>query len=233
MNIVITGCSRGIGYELTHELLQNPHNKVLGISRNVLALEEIKKSAVHNNFDYLGFDLEEIIDKSDIFKNDILTRINRVDILINNAGQLENKPFNNFKYENVSKIFKINLFAVGEIIRILVPLMGQDKPSHVVNIGSMGGVQGSKKFSGIAWYSASKAALACLTECLAEEYKLQNIYFNCLALGAVQTEMLSKAFPDYQAPHNALEMAKYIAEFAVNGHKYFNGKILPVSISTP
>ncbi len=97
----------------------------------------------------------------------------------------------------------------------------------------MGGVQGSEKFQGLSLYSASKAALAVFTECLAEELKTHNVKANALALGAVQTEMLSHAFPTYKAPLQASEMADYIADFALNGHQYYNGKILPVSLSTP
>jgi hypothetical protein len=54
-----------------------------------------------------------------------------------------------------------------------------------------------------------------------------------LALGAVQTEMLAEAFPDYQAPLSAIEMADYIFNFTLTGNKYYNGKVLEVSSSTP
>ena len=97
----------------------------------------------------------------------------------------------------------------------------------------MGGFQGSSKFPGLSAYSASKAALANLTECLAEELKEKNICANCLALGAVQTEMLETAFPGYVAPVKSREMASFIAYFATRGHQFYNGKILPVSVSTP
>jgi 3-oxoacyl-[acyl-carrier protein] reductase len=97
----------------------------------------------------------------------------------------------------------------------------------------MGGIQGSSKFPGLAAYSSSKGALITLTEMLAEEYKESNISFNALALGAVQTEMLAEAFPGYQASTTAREMARFIADFALNGHQFFNGKVLPVAHSTP
>jgi NAD(P)-dependent dehydrogenase (short-subunit alcohol dehydrogenase family) len=97
----------------------------------------------------------------------------------------------------------------------------------------MGGFQGSMKFKGLSYYSASKAALACLSECLANEFADSNISVNCLALGAVQTEMLEEAFPGYKAPVTAKEMAGFISYFAINGHKFYNGKILPVAVSTP
>jgi len=105
--------------------------------------------------------------------------------------------------------------------------------AHIVNISSMGGFQGSSKYPGMAVYSASKAALANLTEGLASEYAKDGIAFNCLALGAVQTEMLEQAFPGYKAPVSADDMANFISWFALAGHMFFNGKILPVSVSNP
>jgi NAD(P)-dependent dehydrogenase (short-subunit alcohol dehydrogenase family) len=89
------------------------------------------------------------------------------------------------------------------------------------------------KFAGLSAYSTSKAAVASLTELLAEEYKESGIAFNCLCLGAVQTEMLEKAFPGYQAPLNPVEVAKYIADFTQNAHNYLKGKIIPVSLTNP
>ena len=107
------------------------------------------------------------------------------------------------------------------------------KDAHIVNIGSMGGFQGSSKFPGLSAYSASKAALHTLTECLAQEFTEQGIKVNCLALGSAQTEMLEKAFPGYESPVMAFEMGKYIADFALTGHRFFNGKVLPVAVTTP
>ena len=142
-----------------------------------------------------------------------------------------NKSYNQLLSNDIDEMLNTNVKAPFLLIQKLVPFM--KKGSHIVNIGSMGGFQGSAKFSGLSIYSASKAALAILTECLAEELKDLEIQVNCLALGATQTEMLRSAFPDYTAPLKAFEMARFIAEFALNGNKYFNGKILPVSISTP
>jgi NAD(P)-dependent dehydrogenase (short-subunit alcohol dehydrogenase family) len=85
----------------------------------------------------------------------------------------------------------------------------------------------------LAAYSSAKGALSILTECMAEEFKDQNISVNCLALGAVQTQMLETAFPGIQAPVDADTMGMYLANFALNGHLVYNGKVLPVSLSTP
>ena len=104
---------------------------------------------------------------------------------------------------------------------------------HVINISSMGGIDGSVKFPGLSAYSSSKGAVNILTELLAEEYKETGPVFNSLALGAVQTEMLEEAFPGLKAPISAEKMASYVLDFAITGQKYYNGKILPISSSTP
>ena len=142
-----------------------------------------------------------------------------------------NKPFEKTSMANFEEVYRTNVFGVAELTRITLPLMKSG--SHVVTISSMGGVQGSMKFPGLAAYSSSKAAVITLTELLAEEYKESGISFNVLALGAVQTEMLEEAFPGYEAPTTATEMATYIYDFSLNGNKFYNGKLLQVSSSTP
>jgi NAD(P)-dependent dehydrogenase (short-subunit alcohol dehydrogenase family) len=105
--------------------------------------------------------------------------------------------------------------------------------AHIVNISAIGGFQGSVKFAGLAAYSTSKAAVCSFTELFAEEYKDTSIKMNCLCLGAAQTEMLEEAFPGYEAPVSAEKMAEYITDFALNADQWMNGKIIPVSLSTP
>jgi 3-oxoacyl-[acyl-carrier protein] reductase len=224
-NIIITGTSRGIGFELVQLFAKAGHN-VLALSRNENPIQNLKLQ----NVTTFSFDLNvpEVYKKVEAFINE---NWQQVDVLINNAGALLNKPFANISMKEFEAIYKTNVFGVAETTRIVLPFMKKD--SHVVTISSMGGVQGSMKFPGLAAYSSSKAAVITLTELLAEEYKDSGISFNVLALGAVQTEMLEEAFPGYQAPTTALEMAQYIFDFSLNGNKYYNGKLLQVSNSTP
>jgi NAD(P)-dependent dehydrogenase (short-subunit alcohol dehydrogenase family) len=154
-----------------------------------------------------------------------------LDILINNAGVFMNRSFQDITREEENVMMEVNFHAPSKLIRDLNSIM---RPrSHIVNIGSMGGFQGSVKFNGLSVYCASKAALSSLSECLAAEFAEQGISVNCLAPGSVQTEMLSKAFPGYKAGFDAADMGRFVAEFALTGHKYFNGKVLPISVSTP
>jgi 3-oxoacyl-[acyl-carrier protein] reductase len=224
-HIIITGTSRGIGFELV-QLFANSGHKVLALSRDDKPVHNLKLK----NVTAFSFDLSNKPDYKKV-EDFIKNEWQQVDVLINNAGALLNKPFAETTMDDFETIYKTNVFGVSELTRVVLPYM--KKESHVVTISSMGGVQGSMKFPGLAAYSSSKAAVITLTELLAEEYKETGPSFNVLALGAVQTEMLEEAFPGYQAPTTALEMAQYIFDFSLNGNKYYNGKLLQVSNSTP
>ncbi len=224
-NIIITGTSRGIGFELAQLFAKNNYN-VLALSRNSKPLNDLNLK----NISALSVDLS--IEKDFIQITDFVSKNwKKVDILIHNAGKLLNKPFTELSFSNFEEVYKVNVFAVAELTRVLIPFMNTG--SHIVTISSIGGVQGSMKFPGLAAYSSSKGAVITLSELLAEEYKEQQIAFNVLALGAVQTEMLEEAFPGYKAPLSAIEMADYIYNFSLTGNKYYNGKILEVSSTTP
>ena len=223
-NIIITGTSRGIGYELALQFANAGH-QVLALSRKT------SKALIENpNITCLSIDISNPDEVIQVEKF-ITQTWKKVDVLIHNAGSLLNKPFTQITSEEFQNIYKVNVFAVAELTRISIPFM--EKGSHVVTISSMGGIQGSMKFAGLAAYSSSKGAVITLSELLAEEYKEKGIAFNVLALGAVNTEMLQEAFPGYQAPLSAKEMADYIFDFALTGNKYYNGKVLQVSSSTP
>lgn len=237
MNILITGASKGIGFELAKLFAQNEENLVLGLSRNEKLLKNLKNECIKVNlktkFKPIVFDLEDAKAIQKDLKSEIEQHCEKLDIVINNAGYLVNKPFDQISIEDINRTMNINLSAPTLLIQSLLPLIKKSNLKHVVNISSMGGFQGSAKFPGLSIYSASKAALSTLTECLAEEYKQDEIKFNCLALGAVNTEMLQSAFPEYKAPLEAHEMAQYIYDFAVKSSNYINGKVIPVSITTP
>jgi len=231
MNIIVTGASRGIGYQTVKVLAQNPSNKVLALSRNYEKLKELKEESSHGNISIAVLDLERRDIKVQINKLGIDNAFNSIDVLINNAGSLVNKPFSELEREDLERTFQVNFFGVIELIQLLKPKM--KKGTHIVNIGSMGGFQGASKFKGLSVYSSSKGAIAILSECLAEEFSEDGIKVNCLALGAAQTEMLSEAFPGYEAPLSAEEMGTFIADFSLKSHSYLNGKVIPVSLSTP
>jgi 3-oxoacyl-[acyl-carrier protein] reductase len=224
-NVIITGTSRGIGYELVPLFTDAGYN-VLALSRNSAPISNI-------NLDGCTIFPFDITDSKDILMVSQFVKENwkQVDILINNSGALINKPFAKTSIDDFISVYEVNVFGTAALTKAILPFMKKD--GHVVNISSMGGVQGSVKFPGLSAYSSSKGALIALTELLAEEYKETGPSFNALALGAVQTEMLEEAFPGFNATVSAEEMAKYIMQFSLSGHQMYNGKVLQVSNSTP
>ena len=226
-NVLIVGASKGIGAELVSQFSSLSSIHVIALARNIESQNnwsEKENVSVHN------FDLASSSLKEDL--NNILSNYDQIDYVINNAGLLVNKPFLELTYSDIETSYDVNVIGVMKSLQSILPKMF-NQGGHVVNISSMGGFQGTVKFSGLSTYSSSKAALVNLTEMLAEEYKDSKVRFNCLCLGAVQTEMLEKAFPGYKAPVTADKMAEYIVDFTLNAFNWLNGKIIPVSLSTP
>ena len=220
--IVVTGTSSGIGHQICIQAAKmNFH--VISVSRNIEPLKDI------DGVESFSIDITNK-DSVDEFITNLKSKKIKIDILINNAGYLVSELFGDTTYDSFKKTFDVNVFGLAEITRSLIPIINSD--GHVINISSIGGVNGSKKFPGLSAYSSSKAAVIALTEVLAEEYQ-DGPSFNVLALGAVQTKMLKEAFPDYNADTKPEEMAKYILDFAINGNKLFNGKLISVSNSNP
>lgn len=231
MNIIVNGGTKGIGREIVKILSAESDNKILMTGRSAGIPDQLSAEAKHGNVRSYVIDLEKFDLHKDIFLKEVLKTMSSVDILINNAGSLIKKDFQDIDLPEARRMMEINFWGPAAMIRLLKPLM--KKGSHIVNISSMGGYQGSSKFRGMSFYSASKAAISCLSECLAEEFRDSGIIVNCLALGSVQTEMFEEAFPGYKAPVNASEMAGFIVGFAINGSRFFNGKVLPVALNTP
>ena len=202
MNIVITGASRGIGAALAKVFSIKGNHQIFVISRNKEKLQKLVVYCLELNENVKIFPIKtDLSDPGELKKcvDQILSVTSKIDILINNAGLAIKKSFEEFSSEDVERMMNINFLASANLIKLLLPALMKAGNSHVVNIGSMGGFQGSTKFPGLSYYSASKAALAVLTEGLSAEYKGRGVSFNCLALGAVQTEMFSEVFPGYEA----------------------------------
>lgn len=225
-NIIVVGASRGIGKSIVELLAKNPGYQIHAYARNNSRMEKQFGQLV--NVKCYSIDLDSIRLREELEETTV--DMGHIDVIINVAGYLVNKPFPELSHTDLTRSYQINVIGVMETIQAFLPKMNM---GHIVNISSMGGFQGSVKFAGLAAYSTSKAALCSFTELFAEEYKNSGIKMNCLCLGAVQTEMLEEAFPGYEAPMGPDKMAEYIVDFALNADQYMNGKIIPVSLSTP
>lgn len=230
MNIIVNGATRGIGKEVALLLAEKNHS-VFITGRNENALNEIASIPVEGKLIPCKLDISRFDEYEKLFTETLKNSFNTADILINIAGYLVSGNFSEISEKESRLMMETNFFGPASVIRVLLPYMKQG--SHIVNISSMGGFQGSVKYRGLSYYSASKAALSCLSECLAVELAESGIAVNCLALGSVQTEMLEEAFPGYRAPVNARDMAELIVDFALKGSKFYNGKVIPVAFSNP
>lgn len=225
--IIITGASRGIGYQTSLALDREGH-KVIALSRSADRLRELAGEAENQNITAYPVDLTnqgEINELADELKSE------KIDGIINNAGALLKKPFRKTSVDDFKHLMDVNVYAVVRLVQALFPMMNDG--GHIVNISSMSGFQGSLKFPGLSAYSASKAALIGLSELMSSEFTDEQIAVNCLCIGAVQTEMLEEAFPGFEAPVSAADMGSYISEFVINGHTFYNGKVLPVALNDP
>ena len=225
--VVIVGASRGIGKALVENFAQIEGFEIVALSRNLDKMQT--DFGMLSSVKCIEFDLETAVKKQ---VEKIFLAIGKVDFLINNAGFLVNKPFGEITSQELQKSYQINMFGVFETVQAIIPFLNPEN-SHIVNISSMGGFQGSMKFAGLSAYSTSKAALCSFTELFSEEYKASTIAMNCLCLGSVQTEMLEEAFPGYQAPLNPKQFSEYISDFTINAHKFMKGKIIPLSLTNP
>lgn len=224
--IVITGASSGIGYELALQWAAKNHN-VIVIARNSDKLNSLRDN-YPNNIRPIEFDLTRFNDYDNLLV-EIKKLTSSVDILINNAGYLINKPFVEMTSVDFDTISNTNYKAPFFLTQRLLPLIQTSQKKDIVNIGSVGGVQNTDKFPGLSIYSSSKGAISILTECLSKELSPSGITINCLALGAVQTEMLSKAFPGYVPQLTPNKMAKIIISFILGNDHIISGKTIQIA----
>ena len=227
--IVVTGASQGIGWATALELATAHGCTVLAVARNGAALNQLAaEHTAQGRVEVLPIDLSVEGSAAQLAKT---VGARNVAGIVLNHGLLLNKPFAQITRADLVQVYTANVFSAMEVVQALLPRLGPQ--SHIVTIGSMGGYQGASKYPGLSGYSSSKAALACLSQCLAAEFGAQGPKVNCLCLGGVDTSMLQAAFPGYKAPTSAATMGAYIARFALEGHRWYNGQVLPVALSNP
>lgn len=173
MNILITGASKGIGRAIAEELL--PLGNIFVTGRNEDALKTIGAQG------YCLCDLSKDLSPLMDFINK-----NKIDVLINNAGEYIYGSIDSAKSDEIDRIFATNLLAPAKLISAAVPFMKTQKWGRIINIGSISGIMGEAYAS---LYSSSKAGLMGLTKALALELAEHNITVNTINPGWVETEL--------------------------------------------
>ena len=180
MNILVTGASKGIGRAIAQEL--KDIGKVFVTARTEAALKELGAEG------YCLCDLTKDAEKLAEF-----IQANKIDVLINNAGEYIYGGIDEMTRGKIESIFKTDLEAPAYLISQAVPFMKEQKWGRIINIGSISGVMGEANAS---LYSAAKAGLIGLTKALALELAEYNITVNTINPGWVDTELGSKSIED-------------------------------------
>ncbi len=186
---IITGGTRGIGFETVKTFLENKAKVILFGSREETvnkALDELKNLG----YDVDGYapnlqdetSIKDVIDK-------ILKKYKKIDILINNAGISANKKIEDTTTEEFSSIMDLNVLAMFNMIKAVVPTMKEQKSGVILNTSSMVSIYGQPAGVG---YPTSKFAVNGLTKSLARELAPSNIRVNAVAPGITNTDMVAK-----------------------------------------
>ena len=122
--LVVTGASRGVGFEICNLAAANGHT-VIALSRNISPLKGIP------NVHPFSVDLSNELEVVDFVK-EISSSFKIIDVLINNAGSLINKPFLKISSSDFEAVFKVNVFAVVNLTRLMIPMM--NPKGHVLNL---------------------------------------------------------------------------------------------------
>jgi len=186
-NILVTGASRGIGKEIARGLSKSGYNLFL-CARNEDLLNEV--SAEISAKAYIACDL---LIESDLQRLGKFIEENSIDILVNNAGEYVYGGIETMTFEQISKMFAVNLGAPTYLCSVATKNMKLKKWGRIVNVGSISGVMGEAYAS---LYSSSKAGLIGLTKALALELAEFNITVNTINPGWVETELGLKSIED-------------------------------------
>jgi 3-oxoacyl-[acyl-carrier protein] reductase len=221
--VIITGAGKGIGYELC-KCFSAEGWKTIGISRSISSLESLPRVISIECDLSIWKNMDDLLMKCELENDDSEFRI-----LIHNAGLLLKTPFEDAQEDEILRMLKVNYVAPLRLTQVFLPWLKGGSKSHIIYVGSMGGFQGSGRYSGLSIYSSTKSAIASLSESLAEEFKDTKMRFNTLALGAVDTEMLQLSLPNYASEVSAEQMAKWIYTFSIQAYGLINGKVIPVA----
>ena len=230
-NVIVTGGTRGIGAAISREFIKNGDRVFAVYEKNDIAAQDFLK------------DTGAMVIKADVSQNDgVLTvfsevrKYGKTDVLINNAGISEIKPFSDITESDWDRVFSVNVKSAFLMSKAALSDMLIDKKGKIINISSVWGQTGG---SCEVHYSASKAALIGFTKALSKELGLSGICVNCIAPGVIKTDMNAHLGNDEmeelkaEIPLNRIgtpdDVAKTEFFLASDGADYITGQVFGVN----
>lgn len=220
--IVVTGASSGIG-RATAELFAREGALVAIFARSAEKLAEL----VGDRILAVAGDVAHEADIERLF-TDVESRFGDCDVLVNNAGMTDVAPLIDTPPDRWDRMFSVNVRGTYLATRRALPAMVARRSGAIVNVASISGVIGPKKFPGFVSYCASKAAVIEMTEALAVEVRDAGVRVNCVSPGSVDTAMWADVSGGAPAAMTPEEIARAIRFLASADSRPMNGQNLNV-----
>ncbi|HET7710578.1 MAG TPA: SDR family oxidoreductase [Thermoanaerobaculia bacterium] len=222
---VVTGASSGIG-RATARLLAAEGARVALFSRSEERLRDLAQIYPDQMLAVAG----DVADEQAISRlfEECEKGFGPCDLLVNNAGMIFPRSLHQTSPEDWDRLFAVNVRGVFLATRRALPSMLERGSGAIVNVASISGVLGTKKFPGYVSYCASKAAVISLTEALAVELRDRGVRVNCISPGAVETQMWREAGGGAPASMTPEEVARGILFLLSSESSPMNGQNLHV-----
>ena len=185
--VLITGAAKGIGAAIAEELANNDYQVIINYKTSEQNAQELKDKLTNN-----GQKVE--IYQADVTKKEeveqmvehVISQYGKIDVLINNAGISQIKPFAEIEEDEWDNMINNNLKSVYLVTKQVIHNMIQNQSGTIINISSVWGITGA---SCEVHYSTAKAGIIGMTKALAKEMALSNITVNAIAPGIIETDM--------------------------------------------
>jgi 3-oxoacyl-[acyl-carrier protein] reductase len=193
--VIVTGGAKGIGKSISEMFAQNNYNVLINYWKSEEDADNLCKKLIKEGYSSVSTYKADVSDRKQIREmiKFCLDKYMTIDILINNAGVSHSNLFCDIEEEEWDEVIDINLKGVFNCCQAVMPEYLRQKRGSIVNISSIWGMVGA---SCEVHYSAAKAGVIGLTKALAKEFGISGIRVNCVAPGAINTEMLSNLNED-------------------------------------
>lgn len=229
--VVVTGGTRGIGESICREFINNGDIVILNYRNSYEQAIKLKNELGDKVF-LVKADVGNM-QEVQIMMEFCISKFGKIDVLVNNAGISQIKPFADISEDDWDEMIRVNLKGVYNCSKCVVDSMIHNKAGKIINISSIWGEVGA---SCEVHYSAAKAGVIGFTKALAKELALSNIQVNCITPGIIDTEMnaqFDKEELKKEVPSERLgtgkDVAKAVLFLASNEAIYITGQVLGVN----